>query len=537
MNKSFYILFFLTLSFTQNFSYSEEDWFVITSPKEITSITNTQDEILFSSTNGIFTYNQYSNEFYFKHKLISEYINDKILLVHYDQYRDHIWVLTDKGILFKSYISNIWRDINFYDIGLSSYNSIYNIGSNQDYIIIESNSQYLLLDPYNGNVIENPELLNTIQFDQINWSSSYRSYLNNKIDLTNYFTLNEWYVVNAKQIEKKGRRINITCSLNDERGKLWLGTDSGEIFYIDLNSKLINKLKSVPPHNNIKYALLDMYDEWWIADNGWLYSDDKYVYEQEVKFLCRWNENENLWTIYFQNEYPKIESKDITSIFRINESVYVGTMYGLLILDLIDNDWTFFNDANGGLADYVKDIVFYDNNLYLGTDKGIYTFSTIINKPIPNELYYLNCNIHSIDIKENYLFVASEYGLYKINLNNNESIKISDRVFDKIYTYKDYILLLIDNNIIKYENKSFNKLRKFDNIINLDVCMDNIWMHNQKKAAIFNINSRDYTEYNYLDGILGSSINNIGCDEAWVWFLTNSGISFYNWSNYHYENK
>ena len=54
-------------------------------------------------------------------------------------------------------------------------------------------------------------------------------------------------------------------------------------------------------------------------------------------------------------------------------------MYGLLILDLIDNDWTFFNDANGGLADYVKDIVFYDNNLYMGTDKGIYTFSTIIN--------------------------------------------------------------------------------------------------------------------------------------------------------------
>ena len=31
------------------------------------------------------------------------------------------------------------------------------------------------------------------------------------------------------------------------------------------------------------------------------------------------------------------------------------------------------------------------------------------------------------------------------------------------------------------------------------------------------------------------NIYDVECDEEWVWFSTNNGISFYNWSKYHYE--
>ena len=42
-------------------------------------------------------------------------------------------------------------------------------------------------------------------------------------------------------------------------------------------------------------------------------------------------------------------------------------------------------------------------------------------------------------------------------------------------------------------------------------------------------------EYGFSDGIIGDRINHVECDDQWVWFSTNNGISFYNWEKYHYE--
>ena len=35
-----------------------------------------------------------------------------------------------------------------------------------------------------------------------------------------------------------------------------------------------------------------------------------------------------------------------------------------------------------------------------------------------------------------------------------------------------------------------------------------------------------------LDGIPWNIVYDINCDEEWVWFLTNKGVAFYNWSRY-----
>ena len=35
------------------------------------------------------------------------------------------------------------------------------------------------------------------------------------------------------------------------------------------------------------------------------------------------------------------------------------------------------------------------------------------------------------------------------------------------------------------------------------------------------------------DGIVGDEIYSIGCQEDWVWFITDMGISLYNWRKYH----
>ena len=42
-------------------------------------------------------------------------------------------------------------------------------------------------------------------------------------------------------------------------------------------------------------------------------------------------------------------------------------------------------------------------------------------------------------------------------------------------------------------------------------------------------------EYGQVDGIPGKKIYGTNCDENWVLFLTNSGVAFYNWEQYHHE--
>ena len=51
-----------------------------------------------------------------------------------------------------------------------------------------------------------------------------------------------------------------------------------------------------------------------------------------------------------------------------------------------------------------------------------------------------------------------------------------------------------------------------------------------------NITTNWALEYDQLDGIPGNKIFSIGCDEEWVWFLTNGGVAFYKWGDYHKEN-
>ena len=130
----------------------------------------------------------------------------------------------------------------------------------------------------------------------------------------------------------------------------------------------------------------------------------------------------------------------------------------------------------------------------------------------------------------------SNFGFYKINLINNYYNKISDKIFNKIAINNNKIIVSINDFILEYNKNSLNKIFRLNNVQNFDICGNYIWAHNKKKAVIYNLIDDNRFEYDSYDGIVGDVINNLECDEDWVWFITNNGIVFYNWSNYHYEN-
>ena len=66
------------------------------------------------------------------------------------------------------------------------------------------------------------------------------------------------------------------------------------------------------------------------------------------------------------------------------------------------------------------------------------------------------------------------------------------------------------------------------------MCNNYLWINVNRKVVLYDLQRNESFEYDSDDGILGNLINQIDCDEDWVWFTTDKGLSFYNWRKYHY---
>ena len=116
----FILVLIFSLVLTQNFNYSNEDWMTISNPGFITSISITEDEVLFSAENGIYSYNKYTSELLFLEDFVRRFDSKAYHMIHYDVFRDYLWVLTDENISYKPYSSTFWRTIDFHELDLNN---------------------------------------------------------------------------------------------------------------------------------------------------------------------------------------------------------------------------------------------------------------------------------------------------------------------------------------------------------------------------------------------------------------------------------
>ena len=94
----------------------------------------------------------------------------------------------------------------------------------------------------------------------------------------------------------------------------------------------------------------------------------------------------------------------------------------------------------------------------------------------------------------------------------------------------------LDDHLWSIDIHGDKEKKMVSNIHDFDICNSHIWVSERNKARIIQLNTNFEMDYDYLDGIPGNKIFGIECDEEWVWFLTNDGVAFYKWGNYHQEN-
>ena len=530
------IIFFLSLIFNQNFSYSDEDWITITSPGKINSISYSNYDVFLASENGLFGYDTFNMNFYFIDDAFRRIENKEIYIVYHDSFRDHLWILNKDAIYFKSINSNIWRELDLYsNLNIVSNNNVLNIGSNYESIFIETRDEILELNPYSGILLES-EIKNDFNIDNnIKWSSTSRSSLSDFVDLTRYFSSDQWTVINKNTLEHKGREVKITCVKEIDNNSVIVGTDSGEIFIAEIFSNRIKEVSSIPSVSNIKVAYLDQENEWWLADNDFFYLDRKFSYEREVVFLLRWIEESNQWIEYYQNEYPGIRSKDINRITRYKNNLYVATNFGLLLFDIYNNDWKLYDSRNSDLLSKITDMVVHEDLIYLATNSGLYIYSISLKKILGlfSKSILNNCEIYDLEFFNNKLYVLSSKGFYEINLLTNTYEFKSDKLFLNLSASNNSIVLSTKNKAYLFDGNDYQFLFTSKNISNIKFTDDFIWVHNDKNAFLYNITNENKYKYDSLDGIPGSIIYDFNLIDNWICFNTNNGITFYNWGKFH----
>ena len=95
-----FLILYITTSylFSQNFNYHDDDWFILSNPGIITSITVTNDKVIFSAENGVYSYDKYNQEIEYIDDYTKDFDTEKYHLIHYDKFRDFLWILTDDNI-------------------------------------------------------------------------------------------------------------------------------------------------------------------------------------------------------------------------------------------------------------------------------------------------------------------------------------------------------------------------------------------------------------------------------------------------------
>jgi len=522
----------------QNFQYADEDWYILTKPGSISSITEDNFFIYIATENGIYSYDKVIGDFQYDYSLSVNLRSKDISHFYFDKFRDFFWLVNKEGISFKSSVSSIWREMSLSNSGIYSIYDIDDIGSSLDYFWIRSGNGLYPFDPFSGLPANTNDAMQ--ESGMIKWGYSKKGIAGNEYDISPYVIDGEWKVGMKQITHRDGTEISVTVFMEDDEGNKWYGTDKGYILKSWSSSYRLELITIGLPFDNVTEVYNDDNDNWWFADSrfkrtGNLTLFNNYSQSYNTPFISKWNEYNNEWTYYFSNESIVIKHEDINCILELGSTMYFGTMFGVLYLDLFNRDWNLIDASNGLNDSAVWDIVEFDNSIFVATSKGLNEISIIDHSVLPNihgSFKVLNqYNIYDLEIDSLNLYLSSNFGLYLMNMEDFSLELISEKNY-KVIRYEESGIMGSDGSLWLNENINQEKYIA-SNVETFDICGTYIWSVNNNEVTLTDtITSQSWT-YSNKDGIPGNKIYDVNCDMEWVWFLTNKGVGFYNWSRYH----
>ena len=407
---------------------------------------------------------------------------------------------------------------------------------------------------YSGENID----LSRYYISDTDWSIGYR--VNN---------INNQYIDYNVFFDEYGNQVIPTVLFNDSDNNTWLGTDKGFVFSAWGKSNKLESIDSGLMGNIISGLFIDKTFNWWFYDSHYKRVNkfkDFTLYDKKNDFLTFWNENGGIWKTYRTNETIQIQSSDINDMNEFEKSILIGTMHGLL---KYDGKWELLDMGDGLLDNSILKIERYEDHFFILTSDGIneininpfavlpnsinnFKNSEILDIKIINQDSIFICNdelYSNIDDCEFFcknscalsnvkqMIVSTVRGLVGIDLNTNIETYLSPRSCSQLEV-QELNLFCLDHNVVWIldlldPQKEFKQVLLDNNIRNFTLSDNYIWVNLIRKARLMNLNNGESWYYDEGDGIQGNNIYQIGNNEDWIWFLSDRGVSLYNWRKFH----
>ena len=525
---------------SQNFHYDSDDWDILTRPGAINAITEDNFNLYFATDKGVFKYDKSMEDFKFDYTFSVQLESPQIRHMVYDNYRDYFWVVHPGGISYKSSISSIWREMSLANSGLFNYHEIDDIGVSPEFIWIRSMNTLYPFDPFSATVANWKNAQDDV--DLIKWGYSQYGIAGENLDISSYSIFGDWSIGLSSITHKDGRSMHATLYMEDDDGNHWFGTSEGYVLKGLSHSSRLELIIIGLPFDHVTTAYHDQEGNWWFADShfertGRLSSFDSFFHTNNIPFITQWHEADNQWTYYTPEESILIEHTDVNAILRVGSTMYFGTMFGLLYLDLYNQDWNIINTTKGLNDTAVWDMIEHEGSIYVATARGINEISIINHSLIPdkdNRYQPLSrFNIYDMAADSEFIYLATDAGLLKMDWEEGYLTTLSKKEFRKIKLEENSIAGT-DGSLWILKDGIEEKYITSD-VHDFDICGSYIWSSQKGKVTLLDTVTTRVWEYGQVDGIPGKKIYGTNCDGNWVLFLTNSGVAFYNWEQYHHE--
>lgn len=386
----------------------------------ITDIVNFKGKIIIS-TNGEGLYQLKNN----KLQQLSALHNDHLFIRDLLEWKGDLYIATRGGLIRTN-------DLNNFDFFLKNKEiSISSLAVRNDHLLISSF--------YNGLLFYNKERNEVIKTKFENDGFLFNHVL---VDSRNYVWISTSSGIikfNEKEYSfidnKVGLPLNVVTTIfEDADQNIWLGTQGkglvktpiGDISYFDKSTGLPSDLilsgfqsndgtyymgtmdggvikttdfktfKTIPINSTVWCAIGDINGLHWFGTKFGLYAIDK---------------SDNLKSFESEDRAPKFK---ITAFQRIDsKSMYIGSSHG--IVKYKEGKFTPIGE-NGASIGTIRNIIYYNKNLLVGTDLGLFSLAKNNRFELIGQL---NRTVYSlVKSKSNRLFMGTEDGLYELSEEN-----------------------------------------------------------------------------------------------------------------------
>ncbi len=278
------------------------------------------------------------------------------------------------------------------------------------------------------------------------------------------------------------------------------------VFSFSQNNKQIRayNLADGLPQSQVYDMLQDNYGYLWLGTQG--------------GGIARFDGDEfKIW-----NEKKDLLSNYIHSLNYKNDSLYIGTKYGLSI-KIKDH---FINYK----SPQINKIVTFNNNYLLATTKGCYLFKNNsivklnINKSINNTI------VNDIIYNNHWFYIATSNGLFKASKDFLEVISLSNYDFKSVKTYEDLVFAAsYSHGVFVYDEQNRFQIIDYTKRINSINILNKkeLWIATDN-AGVKIINANNYEFIQRIDKKNGLPIANIiksiKDKQANIWLASSGGF-------------